>query len=79
VFGFGRHTSAGEILWAFRGEVAVQQAGGLADLNQVSVRVSHVAADLCSAVDRRRDKLCTLGLPLLLAGVDVSDPQVQED
>jgi hypothetical protein len=39
----------------------------------------HVAADLCAAVDRRRDKLCPPRLPLLVAGQDVSDPQVQED
>src|ERR1700722_5697306 len=71
--------SAREILRALRGEMALQQACGLADLDQVPVRVAHVAADLCSAVDRRRDKLCPLRLPVPVAGLDVSDPQVHED
>ena len=48
------HTSAWEILRALCGEMAMQQAGGLTDLDKVSVRVPHVAADLRSAVDRRR-------------------------
>jgi len=38
--------SAREILRALGGKFAVQQAGGLADLDEVSVRVSYVAADL---------------------------------
>jgi hypothetical protein len=53
--------------------MALQQAGGLADLDQVSVRVPQVAADLRAAVDRRRQELCPLRLPLLVAGLDVSD------
>src|SRR4029453_13876532 len=76
----GRYqSSAREVLRALCGELAVQQAGGLADLDEVAVRVPQVAADLRSAVDRWRDKLCPLGLPPLVAGLDVSDPQVQED
>src|SRR3984885_15914064 len=71
--------SAREILGPLCGVVAVQQAGGLPDLDEVPVRVPHVAADLGPAVDRRRDELRSLGLPLLVAGVDVGDPQVQED
>jgi hypothetical protein len=35
----------------------VQQAGGWADSDEVSVRVPQVAADLRAAVDRRRDEL----------------------
>ena len=50
-------SSAREILGALRGQLAAQQAGGLADLDEVSVRVPHVAPDLRSAVDRRRDEL----------------------
>src|SRR5215471_5590008 len=73
------NVSAGEVLGALGGELAVQQAGGLADLDEISVRVPHVAADLRSAVDRRRHELCPLHLPLLVAGLDVSDPQIQED
>src|SRR3984885_6386736 len=71
--------SAREILRALRGEVAVQQAGGLADLDQVPVGVAQVAADLRAAVDRRRHELCPLRLPVLVAGLDVRDPQVHED
>jgi hypothetical protein len=54
--------SAGEILWALGGALPVQQAGGLADFDEISVRVPDVAADLRSAVDRRRDKLCAFRL-----------------
>src|SRR5262245_7159003 len=72
-------SSAREVLRALCGELAVQQTGGLADLDEVAVRVPHVAADLRSAVDRWRDKLCPLRLPFFVAGLDVSDPQVQED
>ena len=38
--------------------MSMQQAGGLADLGEVSVRVPHIAADLRAAVDRRRHELC---------------------
>src|SRR5580693_3491689 len=72
-------SSAGEVLRAFFGEMAVQRARGLADFDHVAVRVSHVAADLRLTVDWRRDELRALGLPFLVAGLDVSDPQVQED
>src|SRR3984885_13049393 len=72
-------SSAGEVLGALFGELAVQRARGLADFDQVAVRVSHVAADLRLAVDWRCDELRALGLPFLVAGLDVSDPQVQED
>src|SRR5689334_7104131 len=71
--------SAREVLRALGGQFAVQQASGLADLDEVSVRVSYVAADLRPAVDRRRDELRSLRFPLLVAGLDVGDPQVQED
>ena len=38
-----------------RSKPAVQRAGGLADFDEISVRVSHVSADLGVAVDGRRD------------------------
>src|SRR5829696_3489665 len=76
---YGRVMSAGEILRPFGGTRSVQQAGGLADLDEVAVRIPHVAADLCLAVDRRRDELGPLRLPFFVAGPDVSDAQVQED
>src|SRR5262245_44080803 len=44
-------SSAREVLRTLCGELAVQQTGGLADLDEVAVRVPHVAADLRSAVD----------------------------
>src|SRR5215510_248936 len=72
-------SSAREILRALCRELAVQQAGGLADLDEISVRVAHVAADLRPAVDRRCNELCPLRLPVLIAGLDVSHPQVEED
>src|ERR1700730_16074170 len=70
---------AREVLRALFGEMAVQRARGLADFDHVAVRVSHVAADLRLAVDWRRDELRALRLPFLIAGLDVGDPQVQED
>jgi hypothetical protein len=42
-------SSAREILWGLCGALAVRQAGGLADLDQVSVWISHVAADLSAS------------------------------
>jgi hypothetical protein len=38
----------------------VQQAGELADFDEVSIRVPYVAAELGLAVDRRRDELGSL-------------------
>src|ERR1700726_65828 len=58
---------------------AVQDSGGLADFDQVAVRVAHVAADLRLAVDRWREEFRALRFPFLIAGLDVSDPQVEED
>ena len=69
---------AREILRALCGELALQQPGGLPDLDEVSIRVSHVAADLRSAVDRRREELRPLRLPVLITGLDVCHPQVQK-
>src|SRR4029077_4451850 len=74
-----RHGPAGparEILRALGGNLAVKHAGGLAALDEVPVRVPHVAAGLRPAVDRRRDELRPLRLPLLVAGPDVGDPPV---
>src|ERR1700689_5393931 len=76
---YGNFGLAREVLRALLGEMAVQDARGLADFDQVAVRVSQVAADLRLAVDGRRDELRALRLPFLVAGSDVSDPQVQED
>src|SRR5262245_53667637 len=51
------NNSAGEILRALCGALAVQQPSGLADFDEIAVRVSHVAAGFRSPVDRRRDEL----------------------
>ena len=48
--------SAREVRRALRGKLAVQQAGELADFDEISVRVPLVAADLGFAVDGRRAK-----------------------
>src|SRR3954447_15741227 len=50
----GTTHSARKILWALGGALPVQQARGLADLDEISVRVTDVAADLRSPIDRRR-------------------------
>src|SRR5437660_4139576 len=71
-------SSAWEILRALCGVLALEQAGRLADLDEISVWVSHVAANLRSSIDRRRHELRPLRLPLLVAGPDVSDSQVHE-
>jgi hypothetical protein len=47
----GWQGSAGEVLRALRGKLAVQQAGGLADFDEISVWVPQVAADLGFAID----------------------------
>jgi hypothetical protein len=44
-----------------------------------AVWVAHVAADLRLAVDRWREEFRALRFPFLIAGLDVSDPQVEED
>src|ERR687887_466057 len=46
-----------EILGPLLGEPAFEQAGGLADFDHVAVRVAHVAANLRTAIDRRRHEL----------------------
>src|SRR5258708_32176606 len=61
------------------GERAWQQSGALADLDEVPAWVAYIAADLGFAVDRRCDEFGTLRAPLLVARLDVSDPQVQGD
>src|SRR6478736_8831949 len=46
-----------QILGPLLGEPALEQSGGLADLDHVAVGVAHVAADLSTAIDRRRHEL----------------------
>src|SRR5262245_15946234 len=70
--------SAWEILRALCGALTMQQASGLADLDEISVWVSHVAADFHSSIDRRRHELRPFRLPLLVAGLDVRDSQIHE-
>src|SRR5262249_7791188 len=76
---FFQQSSAREVLRAALPRACRAAGGWLADLDEVAVPVPHAAADLRSPVDRWRDKLSALRLPFLVAGLDVSDPQVQED
>src|SRR5262245_44869738 len=69
----------GKIFRASCGQLPRQEAGRLADLDQVAVWVRHVAADLRPTVDRRRQKLRAPFAPLPVAVVDVGDAQVHED
>ena len=71
-------SSAWEILRALCGALAVQQARGLADFDEIAVWISHVAANFRSPVDRRRHELRPFRLPLLIAGLDVGDSQIHE-
>src|SRR5262245_61085913 len=71
-------SSAWEILRALRGALTMPQASRLADLDEISVGVSHVAADFRSPIDRRRHELRPSRLPLLVAGLDVGDSQIHE-
>jgi hypothetical protein len=48
---------ARQVLGPLLGEFALEQSRGLADLDQVAVGVPHVAADLSTAIDRRRHEL----------------------
>ena len=48
---------AGQVFRSLLGELPLEHSGGLADFDHVAVGVSHVAADLSTAIDRRRDEL----------------------
>src|SRR5919198_5585670 len=51
---------------------------GLADLDQVPVGVADVAANLGSAVGRRRQELGTASAPLLVHRLDIGNPNVEK-
>jgi hypothetical protein len=51
---------------------------GLSDLDQMAVRVAHVAADLSAAVDRRRQEVGAAFAPGAVRAVDVGDANVEE-
>ena len=53
-------------------------AGRLADLDQVPVGVAHVAADLAAVDLGWREELGPAGTPLLVDGLDISHPKVEE-
>ena len=74
----GRELLSREILGPLLGEFALEQSRGLADLDQVAVGVPHVAANLGTAIDRRRHELGPSGFPLLVARLDIGDAQVHE-
>jgi hypothetical protein len=46
-----------QVFRSFLGELPLEHPGGLADFDHVAVGVSQVAADLSTAIDRRRDEL----------------------
>ena len=52
-----RAALAWQIFGPLVGEFSGEQLGGLAEFDQVAVGVLHVAADLGTAIDRRRDEL----------------------
>src|SRR5438034_2494038 len=52
--------------------------GGLADFDEVTVRVADVAADLGLALYRRRQELGAAGAPLRVDRIDVGHADVQE-
>src|SRR5437763_17057404 len=68
-----------QVLRPLGGKVAGDKPGGLTHLDQVAVWVPHVAADLSPAVDRRREKVGAPCAPIPIAGVDISDAEIQED
>src|SRR5580693_747499 len=70
---------ARQILRSLLGQLAGQKTCGLTDLDHVAIRIAHIAADLGTSIDWRRNKFCAALAPFLVAGVDVSDPQIQED
>src|SRR5262245_62239525 len=69
---------ARQILGPLLGEVSFEQSRGLADLDQVAVGVTHVAANLGAAIDRGRHELGPFRSPLLVARLDVRYAQVHE-
>ena len=53
-------------------------AGRLANLDQMPVRVTHVAADLPAVDLGWGEELGPAGAPLLIAGLDIGHPEVEE-
>src|SRR5215211_5108058 len=53
-------------------------AGRLANLDQVAVGVAHVAADLPAVDLGWSEELGPAGAPLLVGGVDIGHPEVEE-
>src|SRR6185503_13407469 len=70
--------SAGQIFRPLLGEFSFEQSGGLADFDHVAVGVPHVAADLCTAIERGCHELGPLRAPLFVTRVYVGDAQVHE-
>jgi hypothetical protein len=48
---------ARQVFRSLLGELPMERSGSLADFDHVAVGISHVAADLSTAIDRRRDEL----------------------
>src|SRR5215475_6574133 len=71
-------TSAGKVFGSLGCEMSRQYSGGLTHLDQVAIWVPHVAADLCSAVDRRCEEGSSSIPPLPITGGDVGYAKIQE-
>src|SRR6266852_3177233 len=53
-------------------------SGGLPDLDEIAVRVTHVAADLSAVVLWFGQKFGPSASPLLIAGTDIGNTNIQE-
>src|SRR5580692_2442966 len=60
------------------GRPVTVRVGGLADLDQVAVRVADIAADLVLMLLWFRQKVSTPGAPLGIYRVNVRNPDVEE-
>src|SRR5436190_1118706 len=54
------------------------RSGGLADLDEIAVRVTHVAANLRAVVLWLGQEVGSSASPILVRGLDVGDTNIQE-
>ena len=69
---------AGVDRWPVGGPPVSLRVDGLPDLDDVTVRISDVAADLVLVLLRRRQELRALGAPFGVHCADVCDPDIEE-
>src|SRR6516165_5712425 len=70
---------AREVFGACSRKPSRKHSGRLAYLNEVAVRIPHVAAKLCAAVNRGSQKGSPPIGPLSVTRADVGNPEIQED